>query len=73
MQDKIVDALLGDARTAEDNMRVINGLLLAQVVCRRRLLDAFDGGTSTDIVLGIMGEIADTIEHLKNQVKESSK
>ena len=49
---------------------VMSGLLLAQSICRRRLLEEFDkGGTST--VLLIMGDIVKAMEELNGNRTES--
>ena len=68
MKDKIVDALLDDVRDSQERMLVIQGLTLAQIVCRRHLLDAFDGKGGQELILSIMGEISDTATHLREQV-----
>jgi hypothetical protein len=48
---------------------LINGLLLAQMICRRRIIEAFDKNQQ-EIVLLIMSDIVETIDKI---VEESNK
>lgn len=66
--DKVIDILLNDMKTSSELANVVRGLTLAQIVCQRKLMEAFDGGSPHDAVLGIMSEIVETIEHLREQV-----
>ena len=66
MKDKVVDALVKDAHNAEAVMATINGLVLAQIICRRHTLNAFDENCQKT-VLDIMEEIVETIEHLREE------
>ena len=57
-----------------EQQAVLQGLLVAQLICQRRFLDAFDvdsGSTITasEVVSLIMGDISDTMERLKDGAK----
>ena len=69
--DKVVDILIGKAETARDLVNIVQGLVIAQIVCQRHLHVAFDkGNNSHQTVLDIMGEIVETIDHLREQADD---
>ena len=45
VKDKVVDIFIDAAKSEVEVSNVIQGLTLAQIICRRRLLDAFDDGS----------------------------
>jgi len=65
--EKVIELVLGKSRNIENTSLTINGLLMAMLICRRRLLDAFDGKDATSVVLGIMEDITKTIDKLKEK------
>jgi hypothetical protein len=66
MKDRVIDALIHDVHTAEQVLSTINGLLLAQIICRRVMLEAFDEDCQVP-VLAVMEEIVKTIDHLREE------
>lgn len=46
----------------DHKMYTMNGLMIAQIICQRRFMDAFDSkATPSDIVSSIMSDIADAM------------
>ncbi len=58
--------LMNKYRTEESKVATINGLLIAQALCSRKLMDVH----SRDI-LDIMGEISNTIDKIKEGESEN--
>lgn len=50
----------------EKDTAVVSGLILAQTLCARRIIEARTKG-ETDLVLKIMKDISDTTEEIKNK------
>ena len=66
--DKVIDILIGKANSANDLLNIVQGLVISQIICRRKLQEAFDNNDSSqNVVLSIMEEIVNTIDHLREQ------
>lgn len=63
-----MDKLLEEVLAASQKMAVGQGLLLAQSIIRRKLLEAFDRGEDTQqILLEVMKEIVELMEKMENE------
>lgn len=60
LKRKIMDKLLERYAKDQDKISMINGLLIAQALCARKLIEGHD-----EKILDIMGAIAATIEQIK--------
>ena len=51
----------------QESVAVMNGLLVAQLICSRRMLDAFDGMKSgTELISLIMSDISNVMERVRH-------
>jgi hypothetical protein len=59
--------------TVQSKACTMNGLLMAQVIAQRHLMEAFDGKPAQEVVLAIMGEIAEAMADADRRSKPRSK
>ncbi len=61
-----MDKVLQKFSDMDHKMHTINGLMIAQIICQRRFMDAFDGNlSSAEIVSVIMSDIAETMVEIR--------
>jgi len=61
-----MDKVLQKFSDTEHKMHTMNGLMIAQIICQRRFMDAFDNKVSpSEIVSLIMNDIAETMSEIR--------